>query len=136
MLLLILLFFLNSILNINDIDEDLITSYITESFFKDIFFTQLAVIDEDELFNNSTIINPLKLFLKKAFILHLNLEISRLDNQRIDNHHTLEQIKELDCLTSGLIIPNFTQKNAANQVDKSTILAQNSRARRSRRLQV
>lgn len=74
--------------------------------------------------------NPLKIFLKKAFRLHLTLEVSHLNNPRIDNHHMLQQIKELDYLTNDLIIPNVTQKNAANQVDLSTI----TQSRHTRRL--
>ena len=66
-------------------------------------------------------------------MLHLELEVSRLTNPRIDNHHTLQQIKELDYLTSNLIIPNVTQKNAANKIELSTLSSQRRRTRRSRR---
>ena len=107
--------------------------YVTDEFFKDIFFTQLAVIKEDELLSISTIINPLKIFLTKAFKLHLELQVSRLTNPRIDNHHTLQQIKELDYLTSNLIIPNVTQKNAANKIELSALISPRRRTRRSRR---
>ncbi|EXX66958.1 uncharacterized protein OCT59_003698 [Rhizophagus irregularis] len=101
----------------NEINEDEITSYISDAFFRDIFFTQFAIIRDDELFDDQTIFNSLKMFLKEAFTLHLKLEISRLNNPKIDNHYTLQQIKELDYLTSSLIIPNLTQKNAANQIN-------------------
>src|SRR5437868_4025629 len=57
--------------------------------------------------------------LNNEFILHLNLEVLRLNNPRMDNHYTLQQIKELDHLTNHLIIPNLTQRNAANQVNLS-----------------
>ncbi len=113
--------------------EDQISLYVTDEFFKDIFFTQLAVIKEDELLSIPTIIDPLKIFLTKAFMLHLELEVSRLTNPRIDNHHTLQQIKELDYLTSNLIILNVTQKNAANKIELSTLSSQRRRTRRSRR---
>ena len=53
--------------------EDQISSYVTDEFFKDIFFTQLAVIKEDELLSIPTIINPLKIFLTKVFKLYLEL---------------------------------------------------------------
>ena len=39
-----------------------ISLYITDNFFKNIFFTQLAVIKEDELFEDLTIISPLSCF--------------------------------------------------------------------------
>ena len=65
-------------------------------------------------------------------MLHLTLEVSRLNNPRIDNHHTLQQVKELDHLTNNLIIPSMTQKNAANRVDMSTIIP-SRRTRRSLR---
>lgn len=107
------------------------SSYITNSFLKDIFFTQLAIVREEELFDDMTIINSLKLFLRKAFILHLQLEIARLENPRMDNHHTLQEVKELDYLTSDLIIPNSTQKNATNQVNISEFSS--SRRRTTRR---
>lgn len=110
-------FYLNSISSPNEINEDEITSYISDAFFRDIFFTQFAIIRDDELFDDQTIFNSLKMFLKEAFTLHLKLEISRLNNPKIDNHYTLQQIKELDYLTSSLIIPNLTQKNAANQIN-------------------
>ncbi|POG59671.1 hypothetical protein GLOIN_2v1818277 [Rhizophagus irregularis DAOM 181602=DAOM 197198] len=122
---------IKEILNIDEVpNEDEIAPYITDAFVKDVFFSQLAVINEEELFDDSTIMNPLKIYLKKAFRLHLTLEVSHLNNPRIDNHHTLQQIKELDYLTNDLIIPNVTQKNAANQVDLSTI----TQSRRTRRL--
>jgi len=70
----------------------------------------LAVIKEDELFDNSTIINPLKIFLKQAFILHLTHKVSCLTNLNMDNHYTLQQVKELDHLTNNLIILNSIQK--------------------------
>ncbi|CAG8746931.1 16536_t:CDS:1, partial [Funneliformis caledonium] len=87
--------------------------------FKDIFFTQLAIIEEDELFNNITIINTLKTLLKKAFMLHLTLKVSHLINHNVNNYYTLQQVKELDHLTSNLTITNLTQKNAANQINIS-----------------
>src|ERR1700733_6395293 len=92
--------------------EDIISLYITNDFLKDIFFTQLAVIKQDELFENPTIMNFLKEFVKEAFLLHLKYEMSRSTNPNMDNHHTLQQVKELDYLTKGLIIPNLTQKDA------------------------
>jgi len=114
--------------------KDQLTLYVTDAFCKDIFFTQLAVIKEDELFSNPTIINPLKIFLMKAFRLHLELEVSRLNNSRIDNHHTLQQVKELDYLTSNLVIPNITQKNASNQIEFPALISPSRRrTRRSRR---
>lgn len=65
-------------------------------------------------------------------MLHLSLEVSRLDDPRIDNHNTLKQVKELDHLTNGLTIPSITQKNAANRVDVSAIIP-SRRTRRSLR---
>ncbi|CAB5390865.1 unnamed protein product [Rhizophagus irregularis] len=125
---------IKEILSIDEVpNEDEIAPYITDAFVKDVFFSQLAVINEEELFDDSTIMNPLKIFLKKAFRLHLTLEVSRLNNPRIDNHHTLQQIKELDYLTNDLIIPNVTQKNAANQVDLSTITQSRRTCRLNRR---
>ena len=107
----LLLNYFNSISSIETIpSEDVILSYITNNFFKDIFFIQLAVIKEDELFDNSTIINPLKIFLKQAFILHLTHKVSCLTNLNMDNHYTLQQVKELDHLTNNLIILNSIQK--------------------------
>ncbi|RGB35673.1 hypothetical protein C1646_759076 [Rhizophagus diaphanus] len=104
---------IKEILNIDEVpNEDEIAPYITDAFVKDVFFSQLAVINEEELFDDSTIMNPLKIFLKKAFRLHLTLEVSRLNNPGIDNHHTLQQIKELDYLTNDLIIPNDVKKPA------------------------
>ncbi|CAG8630039.1 17066_t:CDS:2, partial [Funneliformis caledonium] len=100
---------LNSISSTNEIpSEDDITSFVNDAFLKDIFFTQLAIIKEDELFNNVTIINTLKTLLKKAFMLHLTLEVSHLTNHNVNNHHILQQVKELDHLTSDLTIPNLT----------------------------
>lgn len=125
--------YLNSISSNEEIpSESQIASYITDTFFKDIFFTQLAVIKDDELFSNPSIIDPLKTFLKKAFILHMALEVSRLNNPKIDNHYILQQIKELDYLTSNLIIPNVSQKNAANKVNLSTLVPSRRRTRKSR----
>ena len=92
----------------------------------------MAVIKEDELFEDLTIIDPLKLFLRKAFILHLTYEVSRLTNPNMDNHHTLQQVKELDGLTDNLIIPNSSQKNASNQINISE-MTQRRRTHRSRR---
>ena len=40
----------------------------------------------------------------------------------MDNHHTLQQVKELDHLTNNLIILNSTQKNASNQIDMLTVI--------------
>ena len=113
--------------------EDQLTLYITNEFIKDVFFTQLAVIKEEELFSNPTIINPIKMFLIKAFLLHLEFEVSRLTNSRVDNHYTLQQVKELDYLTNNLVIPNITQKNASNQTKLSMMTLQRRRTRRSRR---
>ncbi|CAG8616694.1 1053_t:CDS:2 [Funneliformis caledonium] len=82
---------INSISSIDMIlSEDVISLYITDDFFKDIFFTQLAVIKEDELFDDSTVIDLLKIFLKQAFILHLTHEVSRLTSPNMDNHYTLQ----------------------------------------------
>ena len=67
--------------------EKEISLYIIDNFFKDIFFTQLAIIKEDELFEDLTIIGPLKLFLRKAFILHLTYKVFCLANPNLDNHH-------------------------------------------------
>ena len=92
----------------------------------------MAIIKEDELFEDSTIIGPLMLFLRKAFMLHLTYEVSRLTNPNMDNHHTLQQVKELDGLTGNLIIPNSSQKNASNQINISE-MTQRRRTRRSRR---
>ncbi|CAG8726735.1 1588_t:CDS:2 [Funneliformis caledonium] len=92
-----------------------------------------TVIKEDELFNNITIINTLKILLKKAFMLHLTLEVSHLTNYNMDNHHTLQQVKELDHLTSDLTIPNLTQKNATNQINISASALSRRRIRRSHR---
>lgn len=55
--------------------EDEIRSYITDNFIKEIFFTQLAVVKEDELFSNMSIIDSLKLFVVKAFTIHLEFEV-------------------------------------------------------------
>jgi len=92
----------------------------------------LAVIKEDELFEDLTIIGPLKLFLRKAFKLHLTYEVSRLTNPNLDNHHTLHQVKELDGLTGDLIIPNLSQKNASNQIDISAMSQRRQRYRTHR----
>ncbi|RGB42202.1 hypothetical protein C1646_662412 [Rhizophagus diaphanus] len=69
--------------------EDEISLYITNDFFKDIFFTQLAIIKQEELFETPTIINPLKKFLKEAFLLHLKYELTRSNNPNMDNYYTL-----------------------------------------------
>ena len=92
----------------------------------------MAVIKEDELFEDLTIISSLKLFLRKAFKLHLTYEVS-LTNPNLDNHHTLRQVKELDGLTGDLIIPNLSQKNASNQIDISA-MSQRRQRRRTHRL--
>ncbi|CAG8745761.1 5970_t:CDS:2, partial [Funneliformis caledonium] len=102
-------------------------SFYAEKYMKinsisNIFFTQLAVIKEDELFDDSTVIALLKIFLKQAFILHLTHKVSRLTSLNMDNHHTLQQVKELDHLTNDLIISNLTQNNASNQIDMSTMI--------------
>ncbi|CAG8515569.1 16991_t:CDS:2 [Funneliformis caledonium] len=93
-------FYVKEYVKINNISsipsEDDTASFVNNTFLKNIFFTQLAVIEEDELFNNITIINTLKILLKKAFILHLILEVLRLTNYNVDNYHTLQQVKELD----------------------------------------
>ena len=114
-------------------NDDEIMSYITDSFFRDIFFTQLAIIKEEELFSSINIIKPLKLFLKQAFMLHLELEVARLKNPRMDNHYTLQQVKELDYLTENLAIPNITQRNAANQINVTETVSLRRRSRRSHR---
>ncbi|GBC37065.2 hypothetical protein RhiirA1_454606 [Rhizophagus irregularis] len=96
--------------NINSVpSDDEISLYITNDFFKNIFFTQLAIIKQEELFEILMIINPFKKkFLKEAFLLHLKYEISYSNNPNIDNYYTLQQVKELDYLINGLIIPNLT----------------------------
>ena len=66
-------------------------------------------------------------------MLHLELQVIRLDNSKIDNYQTLQQIKELDYLTKNLDIPNVTQKNASNQIESSELVIQRRRARRLRR---
>ncbi|CAB5394947.1 unnamed protein product [Rhizophagus irregularis] len=96
-----------------------ISLYITNDFFKDILFTQLAIIKQEELFETLTIINPLKKFLKEAFLLHLKYEITHSNNPNMDNYYTLQQVKELDHLTNGLIIPSLTHKNTSNQINMS-----------------
>ena len=63
-------------------------SYVFPKIKKNIIRNSLFVI---ELFSNPSITAPLKTFLKKAFILHVTLEISRLSNPKIDNHYTLQQ---------------------------------------------
>ncbi|PKY45334.1 hypothetical protein RhiirA4_516426 [Rhizophagus irregularis] len=97
-------FYAEEYIKINSIDsvpsEDEISLYITNDFFKDIFFTQLAIIKQEELFETPTIINPLKKFLKEAFLLHLKYEITRSNNPNMDNYYTLQQVKELDHLTN------------------------------------
>lgn len=113
--------------------EDEIMSYITDNFVKSIFFTQMAVIKEDDLFGNISTINSLKLFLKRAFILHLELEVARLEDPEMENNHVLKKVKELDYLTKNLVIPNLTQRNAANQINASEF-GSTSRRRTMRRL--
>ena len=66
-------------------------------------------------------------------MLHLELQVIRLDNSKIDNYQTLQQIKELDYLTKNLDIPNVTQKNASNQIESSELVIQRRRACRLRR---
>ena len=66
-------------------------------------------------------------------MLHLELQVIRLDNSKIDNYQTLQQIKELDYLTKNLDIPNVTQKNASNQIESSELVIQRRCARRLRR---
>ena len=95
-------------------------SFITVALIKDIFFTQLAVINEDAMFLNDTLVNTIKIFVKKAFLLHLCLEVTRLSDSMIDNTQTLKDVKALDHIINNLIISNQIHKNAANQIDLST----------------
>ena len=72
------------------------------------------------MFLNNILINTIKNFIKKALLLHLHFEITRLSDSTIDNSQTLKDVKALDYITNNLIIPNQTHKNAANQMDLST----------------
>jgi hypothetical protein len=110
---------------------DDIMSYITDNFVKEVFFTQLAVIKEDELFSDTAIINSLKLFLKEAFVLHLEYEVERSNNPKMDYNYVLNKVKELDCLTKNLVIPNSTQRNAASQINASELAISTLRRRRT-----
>ena len=117
--------------------EDEIISYITDNFIKQIFFTQLAVVKEDELFNNMSSIDSLKLFVVKAFTIHLEFEVMHSNNPRMDYPYVLKQVMELDYLTKNLNIPNLTQWDAANQINASELVSTQRRrvrlTRRSRR---
>ena len=106
--------------------------FVTVALIKDIFFTQLAVINEDAMFLNDTLVNTIKNFIKKALLLHLHLEITRLSDSTIDNSQTLKDVKALDYITNNLIIPNQTHKNAANQMDLSTLSTDGIGGRRMR----
>ncbi|PKK72535.1 hypothetical protein RhiirC2_848343 [Rhizophagus irregularis] len=100
------------VIGINSVpSEDKISLYITNDFFKNIFFTQLAIIKQEELFEILMIINPFKKkFLKEAFLLHLKYEISYSNNPNIDNYYTLQQVKELDYLIND----NLTENSGLN----------------------
>ena len=102
------------------LSESDLDSFITVALIKNIFFTQLAVINEDAMFLNDTLVNTIKIFVKKAFLLHFRLEVTHLSDSMIDNTQTLKDVKALDHITNNLIIPNQTHKNAANQIDLST----------------
>ncbi|CAI2187546.1 3443_t:CDS:2 [Funneliformis geosporum] len=65
-----------------------------------------------------------------AFMLHV---IHCLTNSDMDNHHTLQQVKELDHITNNLIIPNVTQKNASNQINNVSEVIHRHHTRRLRK---
>jgi hypothetical protein len=87
------------------------------------------------MFQNITLTNTIKTFVKKSFGFHLQLEVARLTNPSMNNFSTLNNVKGLDYITRGLRIPSSTNNNAIGQVNLS-IQSDNRRTRqrmRSRR---